>query len=125
MPLTADQQNRLFEIYQVPVTLDSTVVGGTSGLFQTPIVSLAGLGQASVKNQLINALAIINADSAQTQRVAAILDEYDGFALDPSNIDRNGYQFRAERNRRAVLNALYPYTGIVARQFMPNRIPLG
>lgn len=125
MPLTADQQNRLFEIYQVPVTLDTTVIGGASGLFQTPVVSLAGLGQASVKGQLEKALVSINASAAQSERVAAILAEYDGFALDPSNIDKNGYSFRADKARKAILNALYVYTGIVPNFGVPNRTPLG
>lgn len=118
MPLTADQTQRLFELYEIPVNTPSTVVTTDMGY---PIRFDYSV---NVRSQLLTALETINASSAQSQRVGAILAEYDSWALDPSNIDKNGYSFRASRNKKAIISALYPYTGIKLIPSTDNRTPL-
>jgi hypothetical protein len=123
MPLTDQSKHLLREIYQVPYT-DTTVISG--GFGSNSSTSSAFDFQLGVRQQLEKAIAGIDADETMVKRVEAILAEYQQIALDRSNINREGYEFKASRNLRAIFSSLYSYTGIMMRQGrQSNRLPLG
>lgn len=124
MPLTDDSKHLLHEIYQVPYTVTTVISGGFGS---TSVAASAWDYQIGVRDQLAQAIDVIDSDETMVRRVTELLTEYKAIATDRSDIDRNGYRFRASRNLAAIYEALYPYTGIVMRK--PGRtchqIPLG
>lgn len=122
MPLTTRQELLLHEIYGLPYG-SNTIVLGESGLAMLPPLTELFL---SARTQLDNAILRINQEESMVQRVSEILAEFEGFALDPSPINRDGYGFNATRNLQNLQKLLYPYTGIVMGQARGgNQIPLG
>jgi len=122
--LTERQKNLLREIYSTTVT-NGAVLYVTSGFS-------AGQGysdlhfSSSIRARLEQAIAEIDINPSSRDRVAEILDEYDGWNLDPSTIDKDGYSFRWQRSMRRILDALTPYTRIVVdHRPGSNLTPLG
>lgn len=121
MPLTTAQINLLHEVYECPQIATVIATGGT-GVALPPLY----IGTyTSVQTQLKAAIDFINQDVSRVTRVGEILAEYEGLALDPSPIERDGYSFSASRNLKAIRRALYPLTGILWNQAVTNRTPLG
>lgn len=111
MPLTEKQKLLLFEIYECPSEdTPNMVVSPGSGVSVFPNYIDA---VSSVRTLLVNAIIRINSDEDRVARVGEILEEYENFALDPSPISRDGYEFTAGRGQRAVWKALQPLTGII------------
>ena len=123
MPLTDQSKHLLHEAYQVPYT-DTTVISGGFGTNSS--TSSAFDFQLGVREQLAKAISSIDRDETMVKRVEAILAEYQQIALDRSNINREGYEFKASRNLKAIFESLYSYTGIMMRQGRrSNQLPLG
>jgi len=120
--LTEAQKLKLYEVYEVSHQADIVVTLGQGG--QSLPSPVFGVLQG-VKAQLDIAIAFINTDAAQSERVGEILAEFDTFWLDPSTIDREGYKFNPTRNLKRIRQALFPYTGILFNSSSSNRIPLG
>jgi len=100
----------LHEIYGVPLVPQTVYAAlGSGGLAISPASAFIN---TSLKTQLLQAVATINGSSAYVLRVREVLEVYATFSLDPSTINKDGYEFRAGNSMRSVLNALYPYTGI-------------
>jgi len=123
MPLTDQSKHLLREMYQVPYT-DTTVISG--GFGSNSSTSSAFDFQLGVREQLIKAVTAIDGDETMVKRVEAILVEYQQIALDRSNINREGYEFKASRNLKAIFECLYSYTGIMMQTGRrSNQLPLG
>ena len=111
MALTPDEEVLLYEIYECPQPgVDQVVLSPGDGVSVFPTY-LAGATR--VQDQLVKAIVFINASAARSDRVSAVLEEYAGFATDPSPIDREGYSFRASRNLKAFRRILYPIVGVL------------
>jgi len=120
MALTEKQVTLIYQIYQV-VQIDSVVL--TQGEATTvPSFTYPG---TNIQQQVIKAINFINASDARVDRVAEILNSYEDFDLDPSNINKNGYEFRASRSLKAIRNALFPLTGIIWKYGSGNQINYG
>lgn len=117
MPLTDLHKNLLYEIYEVPIG-DQTVF--TRGLGTASVQSSFDY-QVGVKDMLLKAFDLIDADETRVTRVGSLLAEYEELATDRSLIERNGYSLRPGSNIRAIKDALYPYTGIRFRHGKNNR----
>lgn len=121
MPLTDRHKHLLHEIYSVPYTITTVLTSGISTV--SPVMFDL---QRGIKAQLLEAIALIDADESIVARIDEILEEYDNWALDYSTIDREGYSMRPNSNERRVHQALYPYTGILfSNRSNSNKIKLG
>ncbi len=122
--LTVREKGLLKEIYEVPAAGSLVIAGENAGV---PSSYLPLSGNITVTQRLTQALAALDLDINASTRVSEILATYDQYALDPSNIDRNGYQFRFRRNMKAIYKALMPYTGILIQMgtLDGGRTPLG
>lgn len=121
MPLTERQEYLLHELYGIPTSAD-TIVLGESGFAQAP--PLAGFAQ-SPRQHLAAAILRINADEFKVDRVIEILATYEEIALDPSAIERDGYKFRHSQSLKNLQDRLYPFTGILLLDQGGNRLCLG
>ena len=124
MPLTDHQINLLFEVYEITQRDTTVVVGGEgSSRLQPDLFN----SNTSVRQALLDAITAINNLPSQAERVGVILEEFECISLDPSNIDKDGYQLRPNKNLAAIRRSLYPYTGILFKKNsgMCNIIPLG
>lgn len=124
MPLTDHQVNLLFEVYEITQRDTTVVVGGEGTSRLQPDLFNSN---TSVRQTLLDAIAAINESSSQCLRVGAILEEFECISLDPSNIDKDGYQLRPNKNLAAIRARLYPYTGILFKKngSESNRFCLG
>ena len=109
--LTDHEIGLLYEIYEISFRSSTVIIGGSGQLssYDTTV---------SVQETLASAITSINSMSAQVERVRVILKEFEELSLDPSNIDKDGYQLRPSHNLRTIRTRLYPYTGIL---FNTNR----
>jgi hypothetical protein len=124
MPLTDHQVNLLFEVYEITQRDTTVVVGGEGSSRLEPDLFNSN---TPVRQALTDAIAVINNLPSQVERVGTILEEFECISLDPSNIDKDGYQMRPDKNLAAIRRSLYPYTGILFKKNagMYNKIPLG
>jgi hypothetical protein len=122
LPLDRDQENLLYEIYGITRADDTVIDSGDYGLAITPMPIWSN---ASLQDRLAAAILKINSDHAMTRRVAKIVKEYECLALDPSQIERNGYSFRYNRSVNELKKRLYTYTGIVPANGNANAVRLG
>jgi hypothetical protein len=122
--LTDHQVNLLFEVYEISVRDTTVVVGGEGTSRLQPDLFNSN---TSVRQALLNAIALINESQSQVERVGTILEEFECISLDPSNIDKDGYQLRPHKNLAAIRARLYPYTGILFKSagHGSNRFCLG
>jgi hypothetical protein len=123
MPLTDHQVNLLFEVYEITQRDTTVVVGGEGSSRLEPDLFNSN---TPVRQALTDAIAVINNLPSQVERVGTILEEFECISLDPSNIDKDGYQMRPDKNLAAIRRSLYPYTGILFKKNAGiNKIPLG
>jgi len=124
MPLTDHQINLLFEVYEITQRDTTVVVGGEGTSRLQPDLFNSN---TSVRQALYEAIAAINDSPSQVERVGVILGEFECISLDPSNIDKDGYQLRPNKNLAAIRRSLYPYTGILFKKNSgcDNRVNLG
>lgn len=120
--LTDHEVGLLYEVYEVTLR-DTTVVSGGSG--QSRLMPDLYSSGASVRDRLVEAIAQINDNPAQVDRVRTILGEFEELSLDPSRIDKDGYQLRPSNNIKAIRARLYPYTGILFNPGNAGRVNLG
>lgn len=124
VPLSEKSFNLLYEVYGLPLPTTTQIVVGGSLYYEG---SVSRLNVNALSKSLSNAIDLINTNQSVVDRVTEILDEFEGFAIDPSNIDKDGYSFRASQSKKAILEALKPYTGITLSGFghrSGGRIPL-
>ncbi|MBW4478606.1 MAG: hypothetical protein KME54_17540 [Tolypothrix brevis GSE-NOS-MK-07-07A] len=122
--LTDHQTNLLFEVYEITQRDTTVVVGGEGSSRLEPDLFNTN---TPVRQALISAIASINESPSQVERVGVILEEFECISLDPSNIDKDGYQLRPDKNLAAIRRSLYPYTGILFKSggSRSNRFCLG
>ncbi|OKH14830.1 hypothetical protein NIES592_08105 [Fischerella major NIES-592] len=113
MPLTDHQVNLLFEVYEITQRDTTVVVGGEGTSRLQPDLFNSN---KSVRQALFDAIALINNSPSQVERVGVILEEFECISVDPSNIDKDGYQLRPYKNLAAIRARLYPYTGILFKK---------
>ncbi len=107
--LTEEHRLLLYEIYGVtPLNEVYAATGVSVGLILPASFTLT----RPIVDQIERAFTWINEVNERADRVEVILEEYKTIALDPSNIDREGYQFRASRSLQRIRDLLKPYTGI-------------
>ena len=119
MALTDHEIGLLYEVYEITMR-GTTVVAGGSGQSRL-MPDLFSSGQ-SIRDRLIQAIDQINLFPAQVERVQAILAEFEELSLDPSKIDKDGYQLRPGNNLAAIRRRLYIYTGILFNSSAAQRI---
>lgn len=112
MLLTDHQINLLFEVYEITQRDTTVVVGGEGTSRLQPDL----FSNTSVRQALLDAIAAINDSPSQVERVGVILEEFECISLDPSNIDKDGYQLRPHNNLAAIRARLYPYTGVLFKK---------
>ena len=124
MSLTDHQVNLLFEVYEITQRDTTVVVGGRGSSRLAPDLYNSN---TSVRDTLKSAIAKINESPSEVERVGEILEEFKCISLDPSNIDKEGYQLRPSKNLDAIRARLYPYTGILFQKNgdKSNRFCLG
>ncbi|MHC5825309.1 MAG: hypothetical protein ACYT04_58040 [Nostoc sp.] len=120
--LSDHQANLLFEVYELTQRDTTVVVGGEGTSRLEPDLFDSN---TPVRQALTDAIALINSSPSQTLRVGVILEEFECISLDPSNIDKDGYQMRPDKILDAIRARLYPYTGILFKKNKSNKIPLG
>lgn len=108
--LTDYEIGLLYELYEITLR-DTTVVAGGSG--QSRLMPDLYSSGSSVRDRLNQAIQKINQTAFEVERVREILKEYAELSLDPSRIDKEGYQLRPENNINNLRKRLYPYTGIL------------
>lgn len=108
--LTGAQELLLYEIY---------------GLTEPDAPIAARETNIDYTNRVTEAINKINIDPNKVARVGEILEEYDQIALDPSNIDKDGYSFRMAKSIRLLTIRLYTYTGIPVRGKTNNQFKIG
>ncbi|MBN3993885.1 MAG: hypothetical protein HWQ36_26225 [Nostoc sp. NMS2] len=113
MPLTDHQANLLFEVYEITQRDTTVVVGGEGSSRLEPDLYNTN---TPVRQALTDAIAAINNLPSQVERVGVILEEFECISLDPSNIDKDGYQMRPDKNLAAIRARLFPYTGILFKK---------
>jgi hypothetical protein len=79
----------------------------------------------SIRQRLQSSIEQINLFPSQVERVQAILAEFEELSLDPSKIDKDGYQLRPGNNLKAIRTRLYPYTGILFNSSATQRLSVG
>ena len=116
--LTDHEIGLLYEIYEISFRSSTVIIGSSDHVssFDTTV---------SVQETLASAITSINSMPAQIERVRVILKEFEDLSLDPSNIDKDGYQLRPSHNLRIIRTRLYPYTGILVGASKNNRILFG
>jgi hypothetical protein len=123
VPLTDHQINLLFEVYEITQRDTTVVVGGEGRSRLEPDLFNSN---TPVRQALTDAIAVINDSPSQVERVRTILEEFECISLDPSNIDKDGYQMRPDKILAAIRTRLFPYTGILFKKSVGiNKIPLG
>jgi|694.fasta_scaffold07955_24 hypothetical protein len=107
--LTEEHRLLLYEIYGVtPLNEVYAATGVSVGLILPASFTLT----RPIVDQIEKAFTWINEVDERADRVEVILEEYKTIALDPSNIDREGYQFRIGKSLQRIRDLLRPYTGI-------------
>jgi hypothetical protein len=79
----------------------------------------------SIRNRLQSSIEEINLSPAQVERVQEILAEFEELSLDPSKIDKDGYQLRPSNNIKTIRTRLYIYTGILFNSSAGQRLSIG
>lgn len=120
--LTDHEVGLLYEVYEITMR-DNTVVSGGSG--QSRLMPDLFSSGSSVRDRLNQAIQQINLFPAQVERVRAILTEFEELSLDPSKIDKDGYQLRPGNNLKAIKTRLYSYTGILFNSSNSQRLSIG
>lgn len=100
----------LYEIYEITFRENTVVAGGNGTTRIQPDIYASG---QSVRDRLNQAITLINASEYQSTRVKEILEEYEELSLDPSTINKEGYNLRPLKNINLLRKRLYPYTGIL------------
>ncbi|MGL5131472.1 MAG: hypothetical protein ACRC78_03030 [Planktothrix sp.] len=114
----------LYEIYEVPLVPETILTGWGSGGLATPPFTLST--NTNAKRQLEIAIPLIQADEARVENIRLLLIEYETFRGDPSDIDKNGYSFRAVSSMKTILRSLFSYTGIMPIEInRSNMLPRG
>jgi hypothetical protein len=122
MALTDHEIGLLYEVYEITLR-DNTAVSGGSGQSRL-MPDLFSYGN-SIQNRLQSSIEQINLFSSQVERVQAILAEFEELSLDPSKIDKDGYQLRPSNNIKTIRTRLYPYTGILFNSSAGQRLSIG
>jgi hypothetical protein len=122
MALTDHEIGLLYEVYEITLRSDTAVSGGSGQSRLMPDLFSSGL---SIQNRLQLSIEEINLNSSQVERVQAILAEFEELSLDPSKIDKDGYQLRPSNNLKAIRTRLYPYTGILFNPSASQRLLIG
>jgi hypothetical protein len=120
--LTDHEIGLLYEVYEITMR-DNTVVSGGSGQSRL-MPDLFSSGQ-SIRQRLQSSIDQINLFPSQVERVQAILAEFEELSLDPSKIDKDGYQLRPANNLAAIRRRLYIYTGILFNSSATQRLSVG
>lgn len=120
--LTDHEVGLLYEVYEITMR-DNTVVSGGSG--QSRLMPDLYSSGASVRDTLVQAIQQINLFPDQVARVQTILKEFEELSLDPSRIDKDGYQLRPGNNLAAIRRRLYSYTGILFNSSNSQRLSIG
>jgi uncharacterized protein YggE len=120
--LSDHQINLLFEVYEITQRDNTVIVGGEGTSRLQPDLFNSNI---PVKQALLNSVAAINESASQIERVGVILEEFECLSLDPSDINKDGYELRPKKNLAAIRARLYPYTGILFINNGSSRIPLG
>ena len=96
------------------------------GSFGIPITQAVLDPIQSPAVRLQAAIISIDADETKVSRVREILAAYNDLSLDRSNIERNGYSLRPNKNIRIYRRLLFTYTGLISDMNAGgNRLPLG
>jgi|GEM_PF-1348679 len=107
--LTEEHRLLLYEIYGVtPLNEVYAATGVSVGLILPASFSLT----RPIVDQINTAFNWINENNERADRVETILEEYKTIALDPSSIDREGYQFRFSKSLQRIRETLRPYIGV-------------
>ncbi|HEY9643320.1 MAG TPA: hypothetical protein V6C57_22720 [Coleofasciculaceae cyanobacterium] len=123
MPLSDRQEHLLFELYGLPYSSNTISLDRHSDLASMP--PLTELHQTATQ-RLSEAIYEINLDPFKVERVGEIIAEYEGVSLDPSKINRDGYDFSFEKFVNNLKTRLYTYTGIrMTRSNASHRTPHG
>lgn len=111
--LNEHQINLLFEVYEITQRDTTVVVGGEGSSRLEPDLYNTN---TPARQALSNAITAISESPSQVKRVGIILEEFECLSLDPSNIDKDGYQLRPNKNLAAIRARLFPYTGILFKK---------
>jgi hypothetical protein len=122
MTLTDHEIGLLYEVYEITMR-DTTVVSGGSGQSRL-MPDLFSSGQ-SIRQRLQLSIDQINLFPSQVERVRVILAEFEELSLDPSKIDKDGYQLRPSNNLAAIRRRLYIYTGILFNSSTTQKLSIG
>ncbi|MFM6080120.1 MAG: hypothetical protein ACKPCI_16690 [Dolichospermum sp.] len=122
MALTDHEIGLLYEVYEITMRSNTAVSGGSGQSRLMPDLFSSGL---SIRDRLQLSIEEINLNLAQVARVRAILAEFEEISLDPSKIDKDGYQLRPSNNLKAIRTRLYPYTGILFISSASQRLSIG
>ncbi len=121
MPLTDDHKHLLHEIFEIPYEPIVVIVGDAG--FEVA-ASMLNPFENPVQ-RLQSAIVSIDSDETKVTRVAKILAEFESLSLDPSRIDRNGYQLNPAKNIRLLKKRLFPYTGLISDSHGSNQMRVG
>ncbi|MFO0054165.1 MAG: hypothetical protein ACOVOV_16405 [Dolichospermum sp.] len=122
MTLTDHEIGLLHEVYEITMRDTTAVSGGSDQSRLMP--DLFSSGQ-SIRQRLQLSIDQINLFPAQVERVRVILAEFEELSLDPSKIDKDGYQLRPGNNLAAIRRRLYIYTGILFNSSTTQRLSIG
>lgn len=112
MALGTDYEYLLYEIYEATPLPEAYVVSDNDAVSARLSLPSSFRTTEPIIDQIKLAISTINSDINIENRVMEILDAYKGDSLDASNIDRDGYEFKLQRNLKNYRNLLKPYTGI-------------
>ncbi len=122
MPLSDNEKHLLFELFSLPYE----PIAVETGEYGIPITQAVLDPIQSPVVRLQAAIVSIDADETKVLRVREILAAYNDLSLDISNIDRNGYSLRPNKNIRRYRQLLFTYTGLISDvNAGGNRLPLG
>jgi len=122
MALTDHEIGLLYEVYEITLRNSTAVSGGSGQSRLMPDLFSYGI---SIQNRLQLSIEQINLNSSEVERVRVILAEFEELSLDPSKIDKDGYQLRPSNNLKAIRTRLYPYTGILFNSSAAQRLSIG
>lgn len=122
MPLLDNEKHLLFELFGLPYE----PIAVETGEYGIPITQAVLDPIQAPATRLQAAIVSIDADETKVLRVREILTAYNDLSLDPSNIERNGYSLRPNKNIRHFRRLLFTYTGLISDvNTGGNRLPLG
>jgi len=122
MPLAEKHRILMYELYGCTPQKEVWSVPGGGGSLIPASFSVT----ESLVDRVNEAFEYISARDDWTARVTAILDEYESISLDPSKINRDGYEFSLKRSLDHLRELLRPYTGIYMGQGSGgNTTPMG